>query len=680
MSLSSLRRRPRLKHLALLVGSGSALAIAACSGPSFSPCASGSCEPGGGGEAGRTEPTPPVAGNAGDTAHAGAGGDGGGSGGRDDGGGAGKVTGGAPVSGHGGESAGAAGADAGAGGEAGAPSVSCVEDEECSNDDPTDGNELCVDHRCEPGNAPPFVVSVSPDRGALEQAPNAAIELKFSEKLDPDSLTSETLVVEAGGARVAGDIAQSGLVATFTPRARFPLRGLVTVKVADTVTDLAGAKMLDDFSSGFWIRDGEWTEPMPVDSVAPARTGRHLPIDAGGNVLVTFVRSGMTANDRRAFSRFYHPAIGELSAFVEHSESATPAAASITGALNPDGVGSVIWRQSALRAYGCYSREYRDRQWTVAPAPRSFEALGVATAVSPTADAHFATGQASMNLTRCTPDGTCSGSAATPNDGMEVFPSLAFDAQGNAVAAWRREPTAEEPGGIVTAHYSAEEQAWKPGALLTNRNQAEVPAGSQPALAVAPDGRALVVWVEQGPLDPGSSSTVAPRLLLTSHYTPESGWSEPFPLSSNLGDIGHFSPAVTFDGEGAIVAWVAIDNGTHIYTLRPGSGLEFAERRDEGGSFVRKVMPQIASDGAGDVILTWLEGNGSTHRLAYQRRIDGIWSSTEYLGEFVNPRVEDATLDPAVQLGVGVTGVAAVLWEQRNASGTLEALSLSVFE
>jgi hypothetical protein len=681
----SLRRRPRLKNLALIVACGSTLAIAACTGPAFSPCASGSCEPSGeGGGAGMTEPTPSPAGNAGQTDHGASGADdgGAGSGGRRDLGDAGEATGGVPVQGHGGESGGAGGDDASDAGHAGTPSVPCTEDDDCSNDDPTDGEERCnADHACVAGNAPPFVVSVSPDRSAMDQDPNASIELEFSEKLAPASITNETLIVEAGGERVPGSVAYAGVTATFTPHQRLPLRGLVTVKVDDTVTDLAGAKMLDGFSSGFWIRDGEWTAPMTLDTVAPARTGRHVPIDASGNVLVTFVRSAESVSDKRAFSRFYHPGVG-LSAFVEHAESITPAAMTITGALNEHGLGSVIWRQSAQYAYGCFSREYRDRQWSAAPVSRSFEAISLATAVSPLEEVHFATGQTFTTLTRCSAEGTCSANSGTPNDGKEGFPAFAFDAQGNAIAAWRRAPTAQGPGGILVAHYSAEAQAWQPGTLLDNPRQAEEPTGSQPSLAVAPDGRALVVWVEQGTPDSGGVSTEPPRLLLASHYTPESGWSQALTLVPNLGHIDLFSPAVAFDGRAAVVAWVAIDSGTHIYTLGlGGETIEIPERRDETGVFVRRVMPQLASDRAGNLVLTWLESKaGNGQRLAYQRRVDGIWSSTQYLSDFVNPSVEDATLDPAVQLGVGATGVAAVLWENRSGAGVLEAVSLAVFE
>jgi hypothetical protein len=683
----SLRRRsrPGLNHLVLIVASGSALAIGACTGPAFSPCASGSCEPSGeGGGAGTTEPTPSPAGNAGQAEQGTSGADdgGAGSGGRGDSGAAGEATGGVPTQGQGGESAGAGGDDASVAGHAGAPSAPCVENDDCSNDDPTDGEERCnAEHVCVAGNAPPFVVSVSPERSAMDQDPSAPIELEFSEKLAPGSITHESLIVEAGGERVPGSVAYAGVTATFTPRHRFPLRGLVTVKVDDTVTDLAGAKMLDAFSSGFWIRDGEWTAPMTIDTIAPARTGRHVPIDASGNVLVTFVRSAESVTDKRAFSRFYHPGVG-LSAFVEHAESITPAAMTITGALNEHGLGSVIWRQSAQYAYGCFSREYRDRQWSAAPASRSFEAISLATAVSPLEDVHFATGQTFTTLTRCSAEGTCSGNSGTPSDGKEGFPAFAFDAQGNAIAAWRRAPSAQGPGGIVVAHYSAETQAWQPGTLLDNPRQAEEPTGSQPNLAVSPDGSALVVWVEQGAPDSGGVSAEPPRLLLASHYTPESGWSQALTLASNLGDIDLFSPAVAFDGRAAVVAWVASAGAAHVYTLGlGGETIETPERRDDTGVVVRRVMPQLGSDRAGNLLLTWLEIKiGGGHRLAYQRRVDGIWSSTEYLSDFLNPSVEDATLDPAVQVGVGATGVAAVLWEQRSAAGVLEALSLSVFE
>ena len=675
----SFRSAVRVRNVAWSFATGSAFAVASCSGPDFSSCASGSCdEAGEGGEAGDSHLPPGPAGSAGQAANGGEAGaprgTAGGVAGQTESGGSGGDSG-AASEGHGGDATGVAGAAGHAGSAECSPSS-------CNNGDPTDGEETCVEGQCVAGNAPPDVVSVSPARSATDQEPNAPIVVEFTEEIAPATLTAESLVVEAGGVRVPGVLSldDSKLTATFTPSARFPLRGLVTLKVTTSVTDLEGAAMLDEFSSGFWVRDGEWSVPEALDTVAPLRTGRHVPVDAAGNVLVTFIRSGEIAN-RRAFSRFYHPGVG-LSAFVEHSESATPSAVAITSALNDRGVGSVLWRQTAQFAYGVWSRTYHDGQWSARPNALSFEGVQFATAVSPDDAVHLAAGYSRLNLRCCDLSNSCYGAAQTPTDAKEHFPSFAFDAQGNGIAVWRREQSPEGPGGIVVANYLAGAKTWGEGTVLGNAYQAEVPAGSEPKVAMTPEGQAIVIWVEEGV--PPVGSTVAPRVLLVSHYNPSLGWGDAIELSRDLGDIGYFAPSIAYDGTAMVAAWVAReDAGTRIYTRRFGSTvIEPAQRRDEPGAIVLGVMPQLATDRAGDLVLTWLEAspNPAAQRLAYQRRVDGVWSSTAYMSELVrNGRVEDATLDPAVQLGMGSTGVAAVLWEQRGPTA-LESLWLSVLQ
>lgn len=676
-------------NVALLLAAASALAVVACTGPNFTSCESDACEANEGGEAG-VPSSPNPSGSGGMLGSAGEGGapsgNDAGSAGSGESGVAGEQTGGAPGIGQSG-AAGEGGDEGLAAGQGGAATpTSCSEHDDCSDGDATDGEERCVEDVCVAGNPPPAVVSVSPERSAMDQEPDAPVVLIFSEELEPASIDATTLIVEANGRRVPGSVAYAGVTAIFTPKQRLPLRGLVTVKVASSVTDLDGATMLDDFSSGFWVRDGAWTMAVPLDTAKPYRAGRRVPIDAAGNVLTTFVRQG-SYPDQRAFSRFYHPGIG-LSTFVEHTSDVGPQSVTITAALNESGVGAVMWRQSGQYGYGTYSRTYHDRQWSEIPYPRSFEGNCVATGVSPTDEVHFCYGMLARYLTRCPLEGACTRGDLTPGETMEDIPPIAFDPAGNAVAVWRREGTAQAtaqgPGGVLAANYSAETQHWTEALAIQNAYQAETSAGGEPNVAIAPDGTALATWVEQGPLDPESTVTVPPRVLLASYFTPELGWADALPLSLDLGDIGYFAPGIAFDGTGFVVAWTALESGSaRVYTRRfNGDDWEPSVRRDPAGSYPRKVMPQLASDASGDLVLSWLEGTNlaAEHRIAYRRCNAGAWSSTAYIEELVvNAQVEDWNQDPAVQLGIGPTGVAALLWEQRNGT-SLERLWLAVFE
>ena len=536
----------RLANVALLVTAGSAFVAFACSGPNFTTCESGSCAPEGG-AAGtpNTNPTdsggsPASAGEGGAPASPHAGTSGSGASGS-----SGEQAGGAPSVGESGSAG--EGGDAVVAGQGGATTdIECSEPADCDDGDATNGLERCVEYVCTRGNAPPAVVSISPDRSVTDQEPNAPVVLTFSEQLSPASVNAETLIVEANGRQVAGTVAYEGVTATFTPKYRLPLRGLVTVKVTRGVKDLTGVNMLNDFTSGFWVRDGSWGSALELDSETPYRAGRRVPIDAAGNVLTTFVRAGDYPN-QRAFSRFYHPGLG-LSAFIEHTSDVAPQTVTVTAALNEHGVGALMWRQSGQYGYGSYSREYRDGRWTQKPTGRSFEGKCVAAGVSPTDDSHFCQGQGQRYLIRCVPGGTCTAGEATPGDDAEDIPPLAFDQDGGAVAAWRREGTGQVSGAVLLANYSAAAQSWSQGFIVANAYQAASPTGGEPNVVAGADGTALAAWVEEGPVDAGASETDPPRVLLTSYYTPDSGWGDALPLALDIGNIGYFSPGVAFDG------------------------------------------------------------------------------------------------------------------------------------
>jgi len=140
--------------------------------------------------------------------------------------------------------------------------------------------------------AAPVVVATLPGAGASGVDPSAAIEVRFSEPVDPASITAETFAVRVAGVPVAGQLAlaENGALARFTPAAPLPdLQNVSVALAADVlgfegqvlapgVHDLAGLSLGADFRFAFSTRD---STPPRLVSVSPA--------DGSGEVDLTAV-------------------------------------------------------------------------------------------------------------------------------------------------------------------------------------------------------------------------------------------------------------------------------------------------------------------------------------------------------------------------------------------------------
>ena len=90
---------------------------------------------------------------------------------------------------------------------------------------------------------PPSVTRVSPANGATAVATTSVIQLKFSKRIDPLTVTATNFTVyPSGGAAIAGTIvvAPNGLTATFTPTSALLASTLYYIDASTGITDLEG--------------------------------------------------------------------------------------------------------------------------------------------------------------------------------------------------------------------------------------------------------------------------------------------------------------------------------------------------------------------------------------------------------------------------------------------------------
>ena len=140
-------------------------------------------------------------------------------------------------------------------------------------------------------NGPLTVSSFSPASGATNVAVTSPVTVTFNEAVDPVSVNSNSVNVQANGNTVAGTYAVNGAVVTFTPQTPFPAGANVRVYVDyyAYVTDLAGNSGGYDYRSSFTTAATVDKTAPTVLSVVPAKgaTG----VGQYGQIVVTFSKS-----------------------------------------------------------------------------------------------------------------------------------------------------------------------------------------------------------------------------------------------------------------------------------------------------------------------------------------------------------------------------------------------------
>jgi hypothetical protein len=110
------------------------------------------------------------------------------------------------------------------------------------------------------------VVSTTPGDGASAVERDVPIEVVFSARLDAQSVTAETFVVEGPTGPVSGKLATKGATATFTPSGAWSLLADYKVTLASTIRDEAGTELSAEHRFGFQSRDGVFRQPERLAS------------------------------------------------------------------------------------------------------------------------------------------------------------------------------------------------------------------------------------------------------------------------------------------------------------------------------------------------------------------------------------------------------------------------------
>lgn len=558
---------------------------------------------------------------------------------------------------------------AGAGGEATGP---CLSHADCSNDDPSDGEELCEAGECQPGDAPPRVVSITPDDGDDEVESDVTVSVEFSEPLDPDTVTPKTFKVfagEAGETEVAGTLKLSTgrEQLRFAPDERLDLWGRYRVEISRELADDAGMTMLDDFSASFRVRDGVWA----IASVGEAdsfQLPNEVPVSSQGALVTAWLAtlgSGCKASGAWVLR-------GQSTVSQVFAAAPISACDLISADIAPDGTAVVGWNSGDKG----WSQSFAMGSWSAAERETYYNA---ATRIANASVFAHADEQMSIFTDvrgRSSWIGLETGAARgawlpTYHSGQKYFGSAtrSATAQDGSIAM-----VTTTRKGVWVIEYRSTEGWGTESVPLPGTDEAEIDR-TVASIARSPEGTRMIAWIE------GDTSK---QVLKASRFDAETGWeSAPADISTGLKNAPLFdAPALVFDGETFVTAWTTATGGeltayTSRYDLDSGTwGAREPHVTELGESAM--LMPRLGADSQGNLMLVWAVG-AETMQLVY-RRYDaaaGEWGEIQAIPE---SSFSDATFatEGKLPFGFGRNGLGGVLFRTDVEGGT-QSLKLASF-
>jgi hypothetical protein len=341
------------------------------------------------------------------------------------------------------------------------------------------------------------------------------------------------------------------------------------------------------------------TDPLDLSTAGQNAFNPQMAVDAGGNAVMVWVQSD-GANDRVTTRR--RSAWGALSGIQTLSAAGRNAYAPAL-AVDPTGNSVIAW----LRFDGTNTRVQAVRR----------SASGALSAVKTL--------------------------SAAGQDTVEPV-SVGVDDNGNAVIAWSRYDGSVNR--IQAVRWGADGSIGSVQTLSASGADA-----LEPAVAVDPDGNAVVVWSRS---DGANSRIQAIRRAAGGN------------LSSvkNLSTSGRdaHAPRVGIDAQGsAIVAWLRSDGSNDRVQVR---------RRSRGGTLTAvqnlsaagqsALTPSLAVDGTGRAVVAWGRSDGANDRIQIRRRAAGGGLSAV---KTVSDPGQDA-VDPKV--GLDAEGNATAVWHRSD--------------
>jgi hypothetical protein len=455
----------------------------------------------------------------------------------------------------------------------------------------------------EGGAEPPAfrVIATDPLDAAVDAQPDGSIVITFSQELNAASVSSESIELRDVflDAAVPAELSVAGEKVTIAPAARLGLVADYEVTVDQAVTDMTGVGLAEDFNFAFTVRDGTWKETQLATGEITYMS-QSLGLDDAGTAFITWIVRNQNAYCPTTARRV--PLLGG----PDEPEVLTPTTieadcryprTSATGI----GLAAASWEEDT----GSYVAQYRGGEWVGSTPLTTPTALGhVNVGVAPYGVVHLLVLTGGVMVARHT---TPAGEWIPTSDALTAAgheprgsASLAFEADGDGIAAWRSKDV-DKYEMILVARYSQAQNAWSPAVRLPGSLAPEVTAvhyRGSPAIAINAAGEIVVVWVR--------GSEVGAKLYANTYAN--DAWQNPVPVSIEAGGLTYQEPpGLVVVGSDFVAAWnQAVGGVNNTYTARLSQGVWSAPQlRSSGVTSGLSRMPRLGVDEHQNLLLVW---------------------------------------------------------------------------
>lgn len=213
----------------------------------------------------------------------------------------------------------------------------------------------------------PVIIDRSPSPDTQGVSPTTLISVKFSEAIDPESVTADSLrLVDQGGNPVEASFVTTGADVILTPEVPLDPRLDYRITVTPALTDFADNGLPDEASWGFRTKEAEWSQPVLLEQEQSKKAVFVDAASAGDVVAVTWAFQSCTGSTCAAAN--------EIWAAVRKSGTWGPAIKLATTGprlqeprvgVSPEGVTVVLWSQEGVESPGkLFSARHDGASWS----------------------------------------------------------------------------------------------------------------------------------------------------------------------------------------------------------------------------------------------------------------------------------------------------------------------------
>ncbi len=467
--------------------------------------------------------------------------------------------------------------------------------------------------------AAPTVVSTSPANNEVGVSLYKTLEAVFNMPMEPTSVTS-AFSLKKNDVPVAGTVSPSGSAVKFAPSVKLDPHTTYNATITTAAKNVDGVALAADFSWLFTTVDWTWSKTFPAEFDSTYADMPDVAMDKKGNAAVVW-RQAYGVSEGAIYLKIYKSGtVWERTSskiLFAHGNVYNPRVAVNDNDIAPKAV--VVWREysSAEGKWRIYAERF-----------------------------DMKTGRADAE-------------PAKIYDGVwEVKDmDLGLDDEGTATISWIR--TRPDGRKDVSAVRTAATAPVPPLSARLLNGSLFVEQADSLQVEVNRAGDAIVVWRGQNGTGPATVSRIGCNYYTKSY----SRWAEPGYLDTS--SPASYPSAVIDQAGNIMVAWHQAESYVyHIKAKRKvaGSSEWREERTIESATSESAMVPRMAADISGNVIIAWVQGppGDMVHATIYANRYDSVSRS---FGEAVNIGVADHGADFPYVIS-DESGNGAVVWLQ----------------